>query len=199
MRMTRGRPIDFDKIQFVFLDRDGVLNEKPAFGGYITNSSDFRLLQGVGPAVAALNRSGRTVIVVTNQRGIALGLFTQDNLLDIHQKLQRGLAAFGAHLDGIYFCPHDAGQCRCRKPMTGMFEQAAADFPAAGPHNSIMIGDSLRDIEAGKTWGMATVFVTGDHDLSDDKRKAASLADDCVLSLAELVNEYVRPHIPDQS
>ena len=192
MSVKQNTVIDFNNIECVFLDRDGVLNRKAAPGEYVTRVEDFVLLPGAENAVAALNRSGRKVIVVTNQRGIALGLYSQNDLDRIHDKLKAQLAKHGAHLDGIYVCPHEAGQCDCRKPLTGLFEQAYRDFPGGKPERSIMVGDSLRDIEAGRRAGMATAFVTGDTTTADDER-AATLADICVRSLAELVERFVCP------
>jgi D-glycero-D-manno-heptose 1,7-bisphosphate phosphatase len=175
---------DFANIRFVFLDRDGVLNRKPPEGAYITSVAEFHLLPDVAEAVASLNRSGRKVIVVTNQRGIALGLYSQRDLDEIHDELRRALAQRGAHLDAIYSCPHNVGECNCRKPMTGMFERAFADFPEATPANSITIGDSLRDIEAGVRMGMQTVLVTED---GHDSSPAALLAGETAISLAAFV------------
>lgn len=189
--MATDSPIQFDKLEFVFLDRDGVLNRKPPTGGYISRQEDFDLLSGAAQAVASLNRSGRKVIVVTNQRGIALGLYSPDDLNGIHEKLRAQLAVSGAHVDAIYVCPHDAGQCSCRKPLTGLFEQAFQDFPGAAANNSIMVGDALRDIEAGARMGMTTVLVTGDERAdSTDAQQAEALAQLKVGSLAQLVHNY---------
>ena len=185
--------IDFNNIEYVFLDRDGVLNRKPAPGEYVTRVEDFVLLPGVENAVAALNRCGRKAIVVTNQRGIALGLYSRNDLDQIHDELKRQFARHGAHLDGIYICPHKDGQCDCRKPLTGLFEQAFRAFPGATPERSIMVGDSLRDIEAGRRAGMATAFVTGDATSSIPDEPGATLADLCVHSLAELVERFLCP------
>ena len=90
------------------------------------------MLPGVEEAIARLNRSGRKVIVVTNQRGIALRtVFGERSARPARSACDEHLAAHGAHLDAIYYCPHDNGQCNCRKPQTGMFEQAFRDFPDA--------------------------------------------------------------------
>lgn len=191
--MNQNPAVDFSNIEFVFLDRDGVLNRKPAPGQYVTRVEDFVLLPGVADAIAELNRCQRKVIVVTNQRGIALGLYSPADLDRIHGKLKAQLAAHGAHLDAIYVCPHDAGQCDCRKPLTGLFDQAFRDFPNATPGRSLMVGDSLRDIEAGRRVGMATAFVTdGDTTTAEDER-AAMLAQVSVGSLSELVDGYLCP------
>lgn len=179
--------MDLTNIDFVFLDRDGVLNQKARPGEYITSCEELIVLPGVPEAIAALNRSGRKVIVVTNQRGVALGLYTVDDLAKIHEKLRKVLAAGGAYLDAIYFCPHDTGQCDCRKPGTGMFEQAFQDFPDATPKRSLMVGDSLRDIEAGRLAGMATAFVSEGDSLPHDELRAKCLATATIRSLSELV------------
>ena len=182
---------DLTNIEFVFLDRDGVLNEKPSPGEYITSCEELIVLPGVPEAVAALNRSGRKVIVVTNQRGVARGLYTLHDLTQIHEKLTKILAEHGARLDAIYFCPHEEGQCACRKPGTGMFEQAFRDFPGAKPERSIMVGDSLRDIEAGLAARMRTAFVTNVRLLTDDDVRAGSLATVTIHSLCEFVDRYL--------
>lgn len=189
--MNQKPAIDLSNIEYVFLDRDGVLNQKPSRGKYITRMEELALLPGVEDAIAALNRSGRNVVVLTNQRGIALGLYTQAELDRIHAHLQAQLAVRGGHLDAIYVCPHDAGQCDCRKPLTGLFEQAFRDFPEATPQRSIMVGDSLRDIEAGLRVGMATAMILSDdgEPTAEDDR-AAALAQVSARSLSELVDRY---------
>jgi len=184
--------LDLSNIQYIFLDRDGVLNRKPARGEYITRVDDLVLLPGVEEAIASLNLGGRTVIVVTNQRGIALGLYSHEELDRIHEKLKAQLAKSGAHVDAIYVCPHDAGQCDCRKPLTGLFDRAFRDFPEATPDRSIMAGDSLRDIEAGIRAGMVTAFVTDDDRPTAEDDRASRLSQIVVRSLPELVNRYFR-------
>jgi D-glycero-D-manno-heptose 1,7-bisphosphate phosphatase len=149
-------------VRTVFLDRDGVLNQKLPEGRYVASLSDFHPLPGVHQAIARLNRAGLRVIVLSNQRGIALGLHSADEVRAIHAAFQSELAAHGAHIDAFYFCPHDKNQCNCRKPLPGLFEQAQAYFPDIAAESSLMIGDSLSDIEFGRRLGMATVFIDGD-------------------------------------
>lgn len=191
--MHSGRANDFANIEFVFLDRDGVINRKPAAGHFVTCWEEFELLPGVEDAIARLNRSGRKTIVVTNQRGVALGLYSLEELAKVHDQLRKMLAAHGAHLDGIYVCPHDAGQCNCRKPLTGLFEQAFRDFPTAHARNSVMIGDSLRDIEGGCNVGMRTVLVDNVGSSLEEHRRARELAQLSVASLVEFVDRYLTP------
>jgi histidinol-phosphate phosphatase family protein len=113
-------------LRTVFLDRDGVLNEKMPEGRYVTAWAEFRLLAGVPEAIARLNRAGLRVIVVSNQRGIALGLYSAADVEAIHTEWQRLLQASGAHVDAFYFCPHDKEQCDCRKPAAGHVRAGAA-------------------------------------------------------------------------
>jgi len=173
----------------VFLDRDGVINRKMPEGQYVTGWQHFHLLPGVPEAIAKLNQAGLRVLVVTNQRGIALGLYAPSDVDHIHVQLNKRLAQSGAHIDGFYFCPHDKRECNCRKPLPGLFEQAQVDFPEITPATSLIIGDSLSDIEFGRALGMKTIFIQGDeHARQHQKpgaRKAAELADSVVSSLPE--------------
>lgn len=178
----------FDGVRFVFLDRDGVINRKPPEGKYIGDWNSFHLLPGVEAAIAALNESGRKVLVVTNQRGIALGLYTAADVIQIHEQLQESLQKNRAHVDAFYFCPHDKNECDCRKPGPGLFIQAFNDFPEASAANSIMIGDSISDIQAARNLGMPSIFIQGDPEVQKPgAEKAADLADAVASSLTEAV------------
>ncbi len=148
-------------LRTVFLDRDGVLNEKMPEGQWVTRWADFHVLPGVPEAIAKLNRAGLRVIVVSNQRGIALGRFSSADVEAIHTAFQKLLTAQGAHVDAFYFCPHDRLECNCRKPLPGLFEQARGEFPEIRATTSAVIGDSLPDIEFGRRLGMMTIFVDG--------------------------------------
>ena len=179
-------------LRTVFLDRDGVINRKMPEGQYVTGWHDFELLPGVAQAIAQLNAAGLRVLVVTNQRGIALGLYTSADVEAIHQQLALALAVHGARIDGFYFCPHDKRACNCRKPLPGLFEQAQAQFPEIDPASSIMIGDSLSDIEFGRNLGLRTIFLEGDAASREHQKpgaqKAAELADLRFASLPDAVD-----------
>jgi D-glycero-D-manno-heptose 1,7-bisphosphate phosphatase len=163
----------------VFLDRDGVLNKKMPEGSYVTSWGDFHVLPGVPDAIARLNRAGLRVIVVSNQRGIALGLYSAADVEAIHLAFQRLLNTQGAHIDAFFICPHDHGQCNCRKPLPGLFEQAVAQCPTISAATSVMIGDSPLDIEFGRRLGMATILV-------DSKSKHASPGTESARESADL-------------
>jgi D-glycero-D-manno-heptose 1,7-bisphosphate phosphatase len=134
------------------------------------------------------------VIVVTNQRCVALGLCSEAELRNLHQRMQKELAREGARLDAIYYCPHDEGRCNCRKPLPGLFEQAFRDSPAAHAGNSVVVGDSLRDIEAGTRLGIPTIFIDANsksEGRSPDADRATALASAVASSLADCVRQYL--------
>ncbi len=150
-----------NKQKAIFLDRDGTINK---YVGFLRNIDDFELIEGVSEAIKHINQSGYLAIVVTNQPVIARGEVTWEELHEIHKKMETLLGKDGAYIDGIYICPHhpDKGfegerleykfDCDCRKPKPGLLLQAAKVFNIE-LSQSIMIGDSERDIEAGKNAG----------------------------------------------
>ncbi|MBX3237441.1 MAG: lipopolysaccharide heptosyltransferase II [Nitrospiraceae bacterium] len=140
----------------VFLDRDGTINEDT---GYIKTPEELRLLPGVGPALAELQKAGARLVVVTNQSGVARGYLTLEALEIIHGKLVDRLAAEGVRLDGLYVCPHHPNDgCDCRKPATGMVDRAVEEL-RIDPTRAYMVGDSARDIELAKRIGARSVLV----------------------------------------
>lgn len=146
----------------VFLDRDGTINK---YVGFLTKPEQFELIEGAAEAIRKINKSGYLAIVVTNQPVIARGECTWEELQQIHDKMETELGKEGAFIDGIYICPHhpDKGfegerpeykfDCDCRKPKPRLLLQAAKDFNI-DLSQSIMIGDSDRDVEAGKNAGV---------------------------------------------
>jgi D-glycero-D-manno-heptose 1,7-bisphosphate phosphatase len=185
----------FAGVRFVFLDRDGILNRKLPEGRFVVTCQDMELLYGAAEAVAKLNRDGRKVIVVTNQRSIALGMLSKEGLARLHNRLYEELSKHGAHIDASYYCPHDPRQhqCRCRKPGPGLFEQAFRDFPSASVDNSLVIGDSLSDIQAGRQLGMRTIFVEGEPECQKPGAdQAAALADAVAESLKDAVERLMQ-------
>ena len=147
----------------VFLDRDGTINEQM---GYINHESRFVLLPGVAEAIRLLNRNGYLSILVSNQSGVGRGYFPIELVYRIHDALKSGLKKQGAVLDGIYFCPHYPGasvpeydkRCTCRKPGTGLIDQAVKDFPIE-LSASYVIGDRCSDIEMAHQAGMKGILV----------------------------------------
>ncbi len=176
-------------LRTVFLDRDGILNEKMPEHRYVTRWEEFRVLPGVPDALRRLNEAGLLVVVVSNQRGIAKGLYTAADLEAMHARFQSLLALEGAHIDAFFICPHETDECNCRKPLPGLFGQAVARFPQITAATSVMIGDAPSDIEFGRRLGMKTIFVEGDEERSKPGgEEAAKLADLRVASLPEAVD-----------
>jgi D-glycero-D-manno-heptose 1,7-bisphosphate phosphatase len=151
----------------VFLDRDGVINQKPQEGLYVTRWEDFHILPGVIESIALLNRAHFRVIVVTNQRCIAKGLMTIADLEEMHRRMLDSLARAGATIDGVYYCPHEMKpSCDCRKPSPGMLLDAASSH-GIDLQASWMIGDSDIDIEAGRNAGCRTVRLLEANEIDD--------------------------------
>lgn len=165
------------KKRAVFLDRDGVLNIEKSF---ISRTEDMEIYEFTPGAVRRINQSGCLAVVVTNQSAIARNLCTLDELDAIHKKLETDLGQKGSWLDAIYYCPHhpDKGypeenpaykmDCDCRKPKTGMFLKAADEFHI-DLSRSVMIGDSERDIQAGKNAGCITIGVRTGYGIKKTK------------------------------
>jgi D-glycero-D-manno-heptose 1,7-bisphosphate phosphatase len=141
-----------------FLDRDGTINVKAPEGDYVKSPEEVTLLPGAARAVRALNDAGVVTVVVTNQRGIALGRMSERDLDAVNERVAALLdEEAGARLDKVLHCPHDEGVCDCRKPGIGMLRRAAAEVPGLSLEHSVMIGDSESDVQAGRTAGMRTI------------------------------------------
>lgn len=141
----------------VFLDRDGVINRKAPDGDYVTSWDQFQFLPGALTGLARLAESALRIVVVTNQRGIALGRMSEDDLADIHDRMRAAVVETGGRIDAVYHCPHEAG-CRCRKPELGMFEDAAQEFGLELDHTAV-IGDQLSDMLAAERIGALRISV----------------------------------------
>lgn len=147
----------------VFLDRDGTINEQM---GYINHISRFHLLPGVAEAIRRLNEARVPVVVVTNQSGLARGYFPAELLTAVHKKMVTLLAEQGAHVDGIYICPHHPEakreeyrvNCDCRKPKTGLLVQAANDL-GLDLTRSFVVGDRWSDLKTAANCGATPVLV----------------------------------------
>lgn len=190
-----------NKQKAIFLDRDGTINE---YVGFLRKEEDFRLIPGVSEAIKKINNSGYLAIVVTNQPVIARGEVTEEELEEIHKKMETLLGLDGAYIDDIYYCPHhpDKGfegeipelkiECDCRKPKTGMLEKAARE------HNidlssSIMIGDSTLDIKMAENAGMQSVLLKTGQKGEDGKYDVSStlIAEDLNDAINKIIYKKV--------
>jgi D-glycero-D-manno-heptose 1,7-bisphosphate phosphatase len=146
----------------VLLDRDGTLNASPATTRYVVLPEDAQLLPDAGEAVRLLNDADVPVVVVTNQRGLATGRLTSEQLSAVHAVLVAQLASCGAHVESWYVCPHDIGQCGCRKPLPGLLLQALAERPGSAPEQCRIIGDAESDMLAGAALRMPGILLAKD-------------------------------------
>jgi D-glycero-D-manno-heptose 1,7-bisphosphate phosphatase len=180
------------KPKAAFIDRDGVINEER---NYVHRIEDFVLLPGVIEGLALLRRSGYRLVVVTNQAGIARGYYGPAELERLHAHLAGLLSAHGLQLDAIYHCPHHpqgsvpalAVECECRKPAPGMLLQAARELDLDLP-SSVLIGDKLSDVQAGRAAGVGrTVIVESGHALESEARSQADFTAAGLLEAARLL------------
>ena len=149
-----------DKDWTLFLDRDGVINYKIE-NDYVKNWSQFKFLPDALKAVKGLSKIFGKIIIVTNQRGIGKGLMTKKDLLEVHRNMLTNISGAGGRIDKIYYCPCDIDDnSRYRKPNIGMALQAKKDFPEIDFSKSIVVGDSLSDMEFGKKSGMLTILIS---------------------------------------
>ncbi len=180
------------KKKAVFLDRDGTIIEDV---GFIGDSAKVRLLPGAADAIRRIAEAGFEIVVVSNQSGVARGIFDEDALSSVHARMVELLGSQGARLDGAYYCPYFEGPeavveaYRCaselRKPEPGMLTQAA-DERGIDLSRSWMIGDSARDVEAGRRAGCRTILLDPEGTLRSDGQinathTVASLPEACEL------------------
>ncbi len=187
-----GRSNYENQQQAIFLDRDGVLNVERS---YISKPDELELYDFTPDAVRKINQAGYLSVVVTNQSAIARNLCTEEEVYTIHKKMETILGEQRAWLDAIYFCPHHPEKgfpeenpiykidCDCRKPKTGMFRRAIEKFNI-NIHESFMIGDSERDIQAGINVGCVTIGVRTGYGI----KKTKLFPDYMFTDLAEAVD-----------
>jgi len=175
-----------------FIDRDGVINEDRE---YVYKVADFHFIPGSVEALRQLQATGYLLVVITNQSGIARGLYTAEQYQELEAYMRSTLAAEGVSIDAVHYCPHlpDAKiaryrlDCDCRKPRAGMIREAARLLDIDTSH-SLLIGDRRADIEAGRAGGVGRCFlVRSGRPLSErDERLADGVFENlaaCVTSL----------------
>lgn len=160
----------------IFLDRDGNINVEK---DYLHKIEDFEFEEGALEAIVEFSKTDYLIVIVTNQSGIARGYYTEKDLEDLHKYLRDEIEKNGGRVDGFYYCPHHPEKgigeykknCDCRKPNPGMFLQAKEDFDIDF-ENSIMVGDKLSDVDAGKRLGMRSILVRTGHGKKEEAKVA---------------------------
>jgi len=183
------------KRKAVFLDRDGTLNIDR---GFVHKRKDFVFIEGALEAVASLKKKGFIVVIVTNQSGVGRGLYTESDVHALHDYISDELRKLGAGIDRFYYCPHhpDASiekyrkDCACRKPRPGMILRAVRELHI-DPKGSYMVGDSGRDIEAGKEAGLFSILIDENKENGDTENYAVK-PDLVVRSLHEAAQYILR-------
>jgi len=149
---------NIDRSWTLFLDRDGVINVEKE-DDYIRNVSEWTFIDGVLEALEKFHKVFGNVFIVTNQRGVGKGLMSESDLENIHQHMLQEIRTSGGDITGIYYCTSvDQADTR-RKPNPGMALQARSDFPDVNFSRSLMIGNTMSDMQFGKACGMFTIFI----------------------------------------
>lgn len=174
------KKLTIDNSWTLFLDRDGVINHKLE-GDYVKSISEFKFLPGVLETMRTFSSIFQYILIVTNQQGIGKGLMRHEDLSNVHDYMESKVNAAGGRIDKFYYCPELAeANAPCRKPNTGMPEEAQLDFPSIDFSKSIMVGDSHSDIAMGNKLNMKTVYVSPNGAQSEPK------ADFVVSALSEI-------------
>lgn len=146
-------------MSLILLDRDGVINKDPKEKLYVTKWADFHFLPGAISAIKKLNKAGFKIAIISNQAGVAKGLFSRKALNLVTKKMLAKIRASGGGIKKIYYCLHRSqDNCSCRKPKTGLLKKAFSHFKAQ-PDRTFFVGDCDRDVEAGRKIGCKTILV----------------------------------------
>lgn len=158
-------------LKLIILDRDGVINHDSE--EYIKSPDEFHPFAGSLEAIAQLNHAGYTVTVATNQSGVGRGYYSLETLQAIHNKMNKLLEKVDGHIDMLVYCPHTPeDHCACRKPKSGLIKQILAAYPDIHPSQVLLVGDSLRDLEAAWQEQCHAVLVrTGKGEYTLDKHE----------------------------
>ena len=154
------------KTPAIFFDRDGVINTR-ILGGYVRHWNEFKLMDGVAETLAEIKRRGYLAIIITNQRGVGMGLMSEMDLQNVHEEMQRAIEVrAGVRFDDIFYCTDTDDSSTRRKPSPAMLLEAAEKWNI-DIENSWMIGDSTSDIEAGARAGTKTAYLVTEHSAHD--------------------------------
>jgi histidinol-phosphate phosphatase family protein len=187
---VRVSEIKIDKTWTLFLDRDGVINLHYP-NDYVKRWEEFYFLEGVLDALKRLSVIFRRIVIVTNQQGVGKALMSEDDLQFIHDEMLKEVRKYGGRIHAIYSATDLIAQDirQLRKPNTGMARKAKKDFPEIDFSKSIIVGDSITDMQFGRTSGMITVYVGDKNKVSQDDKV---FIDNYCDSLPDFANALVR-------
>lgn len=176
--------------KIVFIDRDGVINVDP-IGDYIKSWDAFEFEEGALEGLKKLHDAGYRIILISNQAGVGDGLFSEAALKEIHENMLKTLNQQGIRIHAAHYCLHGKEEgCACRKPATGLFEEAARNLNFERSQ-TYFIGDKASDVEAGKRFGLKTIFVRTGHGKLDEKKLAGDLQPDFRTQNLLTATEYL--------
>lgn len=175
-------------MKIIFLDRDGVINRDPGFGGYVTSWQKFEFLPGAPQAIKKLNQAGYEVVVLSNQAGVSKGLYSRQDLDEITENMLRELKKVGAEVRAVHYCLHqDNDNCTCRKPKTGLFFEATRDLEVNFA-DTYFVGDNRRDVLAAQGIGCKSIFVlSGNTRLEEMDAEPNFIAQDLLQAVEKIV------------
>ncbi|MFH1354982.1 MAG: HAD family hydrolase [Candidatus Omnitrophota bacterium] len=180
-------------MKVIFLDRDGVINKEPGPGAYVRSWAEFDFLPKAKPALKRLNDNGFEVVIISNQAGVAKGLYSRVDLERITENMLKELNESKITIRDVYYCMHQADDnCGCRKPKIGMIEQAVSKLNQGNFSFSLpecyFVGDTIRDIITGKNAGLRTILVFSGKEKPENKNRWQVLPDFTATDLSEAVD-----------
>ncbi|HXV28472.1 MAG TPA: HAD family hydrolase [bacterium] len=167
--------------KIVFIDRDGVINVDP-IGDYVKNWEEFKFEKGALEGLRNISDLGLEIILISNQAGVGDGVYPEQDLWDIHGKMLKEFERNGIKIRSSHYCLHgkNAG-CSCRKPETGLFEQAVKGL-VYDSGSTYFIGDKASDVKAGRRFGLRTIFVRTGHGRFDEPKLKGDLRPDFIVN-----------------
>jgi histidinol-phosphate phosphatase family protein len=185
------------KAKAVFLDRDGVINKYPGDKEYVKSWSEFHFLPRVKLALHSLNKRGFKIFIISNQAGVLKGVYSKENLKQITRNMLKELSDSGINISGVFYCMHrKEDNCSCRKPKTGLIDMAISklkdDNLNLALSESYFIGDTITDIEAGKSVGLKTILVFSGKENPDNKNNWQVQPDFATQDLCEAVEKILK-------
>ena len=182
-------PLKIDKKWTLFLDRDGVINNKLR-DDYVKNIQEFEFIPFAKEAIALLNRYFGKIIVITNQQGVGKGLMKETDVVKVHEYMNREIEKLGGKIDAVYFCPELAeSNSYDRKPETGMAYKAKSDFRDIDFTKTIMVGDSITDMEFGKKLGLVNILIAKKTDLKSHNNLLINYVFTSLIEFSEFIYE----------
>jgi D-glycero-D-manno-heptose 1,7-bisphosphate phosphatase len=184
-------------MKVIFLDRDGVINKYPGDFLYVTSWESFSFLPHVKPALKKLNACGFKIFVISNQAGVSKGVYSQSALDLITRNMLQDLKKHEIKIEGVFYCTHHPNDnCGCRKPKAGLLHKAIAKLKETGSDidisKSYFIGDTQRDIQAGKSIGLKTILVFSGKEKPGNRDHWEYLPDTTARDLREAVKIITR-------